>query len=147
MSNVIILIHVVWGTKNRYPYLTATVRKQVIDHIKKNCRSKSIYLKAINGFTDHLHCLVGMSTEMSLAKVVMLIKGESSFWINKNKIVPIKFEWAHEYYARTIGENDLARVIAYIDNQEEHHRNVSWNEEVEKMLKEYTPNDSSKLPG
>lgn len=140
MANVIIWVHVVWGTKNRYPFLNQPNRDQIINHIKSNSRSKSIYLRSINGYVDHLHALVGLGTEMNLAKLVMLIKGESSFWINKQNMFPMKFEWAHEYYARSICESHVWKVDQYIKNQETHHNKTSWEDELTEFLKEYNSN-------
>ena len=95
---------------------------------------KAIPLKAINGYLDHLHCLVDLPVEMPVSKLVMLLKGESSFWVNKNKIIPFRFEWAHEYYARSVSESDLLRLIDYIQFQEIHHRRKSLAEEIKEFF-------------
>lgn len=65
------------------------------------------------------------------------MKGESSYWINKEKVTPVKFEWADEYYAVSVSESYLENVRAYIDNQEGHHRKISFAEEVSEFLKKY----------
>ncbi len=54
MSYVKIWVHVVFSTKNRYPFLTKDIRYEVFNHIIENCREKDIYLQSINGFTDHI---------------------------------------------------------------------------------------------
>ncbi len=99
MAYVNVSIHAVWGTKNREPYLSKEAKTKIIDHIVENARNKQIYIVKINGYLDHLHALIKINADMSIAKVMQYIKGESSFWINKNKIIPFKFEWADEYYA------------------------------------------------
>jgi putative transposase len=137
MSYVRVWIHSVWGTKSRKSFLTKEIRSQVIQHILTNAKEKQIYIDRLNGYTDHLHCLLGLNAEMSIAKTLQLIKGESSFWINKNKITPIRFEWADEYYAVSVCESDLRIVREYIDNQEEHHRKKSFEEEASGFLKWY----------
>lgn len=129
-----IWIHAVWGTKDRYPFLTKEVRSETISHIRQNARSKNIYIKSINGFTDHIHCLLALNTDTTIAKTLQLIKGESAFWINKHKLTPIKFEWACEYYAASISESHLPKVIAYIDNQEEHHSKTSFQDEYAQLI-------------
>jgi putative transposase len=83
MSNVHIWVHVVWGTHCRRPYLQQPFREQIIRHIQENSQSKGILLNGINGYVDHLHCLVDLPREMTISKLVMLLKGESSFWVNK----------------------------------------------------------------
>ncbi len=97
MALVRIWVHAVWGTKNRYPYFVDNVKEKVIQHIKENARKKEIFIDCINGHRDHLHCLLGLNAEMSISKGMQLIKGESAFWINKEKVTKSKFEWADEY--------------------------------------------------
>lgn len=92
MSFVRIWIHLVFGTKNRVPFLTKDIREKVINHILDNASQKEVYIDFINGYKDHLHCLISLGSEQNIAKVVNLIKGESSYWINKNKITNTKFE-------------------------------------------------------
>ena len=84
MSYVRVMIHAVWGTKNKTPFLTSEVRAKVILHIKENAHKKQIYIDTINGYTEHMHCLFGLNADMSISKTLHLIKGESSHWINKN---------------------------------------------------------------
>src|SRR5690242_18583072 len=105
MAFVRIWIHAVWGTKNRYPYLTKEIKNKVINHIRENAKQKEIYVDTINGHTEHLHCLMGLNAELSIAKTMQLIKGESAFWINRQKLTGSKFEWADEYYAVSVSES------------------------------------------
>ena len=132
MSYVRVWIHAVWGTKNREHYLTKEIRHTVLNHIHKNAKDKGIYIDKLNGESDHLHCLFGLNADTSIAKTLQLIKGESAFWINKERITPTRFEWADEYYAVSVSESALEDVRAYIDNQEEHHKMMAFTEEVEK---------------
>lgn len=92
MAFVKIMIHAVWGTKNREPYLTNDIRTVIMNHIKENAKNKEIFIDTLNGYTEHLHCLLGLNADMSISKAMHLIKGESSFWINKQKITPYTFE-------------------------------------------------------
>ena len=66
---------------------------------------------------------------------MQLIKGESSFWINKNRLCKTKFEWQDEYFAVSVSEAVLENVRAYIANQEKHHRGRSFDDEFEDFLK------------
>jgi len=65
------------------------------------------------------------------------IKGESSFWINKNKLTRLKFEWQDDYYAVSIGMNQLDNLRGYIRNQCQHHQKVSFQDELNKLIEEY----------
>jgi REP element-mobilizing transposase RayT len=68
---------------------------------------------------------------------MQLIKGESSFWINKNRLTIYKFEWAEEYFAVSVSESHIQRVRNYISNQEQHHRNKTWLDESDELIKIY----------
>jgi REP element-mobilizing transposase RayT len=74
---------------------------------------------------------------MTIAKALQLMKGESTYWINKERVISIRFEWANEYYAVSVSESHLKRVRAYIDNQEEHYRKRTFAEEVEEFWQEH----------
>ena len=134
MSYVKNWLHCVWGTKNRIPFLNQEIRIKVINHIKENSREKGIYIDSINGHKEHLHCLISLDPDQSLSKVLMLIKGESSFWINKNRLTDYKFEWAEDYYGISVSGSHLNKVREYIRNQEEHHRSKSWEEEYNELI-------------
>ena len=130
-------LHCVWGTKNRVPFLITEIRTNLIHHIKENAREKGIFIDLINGHKEHLHCLLSLDPDQSLSKVIMLIKGESSFWINKNKLTGYKFEWAEDYYGVSVSSFHLKNIREYIRTQEEHHRKKSWEEEYNEFISEY----------
>lgn len=133
MAFVRILVHAVWGTKNHYPFLTKEIRQKVILHIKENAIKKKVFIDRLNGHTEHLHCLFWLNADMSVAKVIQLLKGESSFWINKEKLFKSNFEWADEYYAVSISESQIDNLRRYIDNQEEHHKKVTFKDENDEL--------------
>jgi REP element-mobilizing transposase RayT len=123
--------------KNRIPFLNDSIRSQVIEHIKENANKKDIYIDEINGYKEHIHCLVSMGPDKSLEEIAKLLKGESSYWINKNNLTSQKFTWQNEYWVAGVGKSELNRVRKYIRNQEEHHKKVSFEEELEEFLKEF----------
>ena len=83
MPHIKVYIHFVWSTKNRVPHLkTPELRKQMWQHIAENARSKGIFVDFVNGYADHCHCLVSLGVDQTIQKVINLIKGESSHWIN-----------------------------------------------------------------
>jgi REP element-mobilizing transposase RayT len=76
----------------------------------------------MNRVEDHIHVLFELNADLSIAKTLQLIKGESSYWINKQSLIKNKFEWADEYYAVSVSESLVPKVRNYINIQEEHHR-------------------------
>lgn len=133
-----VYIHLVWSTKNRVPFLsTPELRRQVWQHMVENARNKGIFIDHINGYADHCHCLISLGIEQTLSKVAQMLKGESSYWINKNNLCPEKFEWQTEYYAVSVSESVLDRVRQYIRHQEQHHSKKNFEEEWEEFMKAY----------
>src|SRR5688500_8740730 len=102
-----IWIHLVWSTKNRTPFLSDDLRQKVFEHIRNNALKKDIELAALNGYPDHVHALLRLKTDQTISKVAQLLKGESSFWINKNKLTLAYFEWQDEYFAVSVSESAL----------------------------------------
>ena len=137
MSYVRIWVHLVFATKNREPFLKKEIRDDVHKHIIENCKNQGIFLKAVNGSTDHLHCLVSLGKDQNIAKVSQLIKGESSFWINKSNLISEKFAWQDDYFAVSVSESQVETVINYIKNQEKHHLKKSFDDEVTEFLEKY----------
>ncbi len=137
MAYVNIMVHAVWGTKNRFPFLKKEVRSTVLSHIKENAKSKGIYIDSLNCVDDHIHILFGLNSDMRVSKALQLIKGEASFWINKNKITNSAFEWADEYFAASVSESQLQKVRDYIAGQEEHHQKKTFQQECDDFLKKH----------
>jgi REP element-mobilizing transposase RayT len=145
MSFIKIWVHAVWSTKRREPLLTKKLKYQLFVHIREYASSQNIHIDFMNGYTDHIHCLISLNCEQSIAKVINLIKGESSFWINKNKLTDEKFEWQKEYFAVSVSESKLNAVREYIKNQEEHHKTKTFQEEHDKFISKYEFDKLSKM--
>lgn len=138
MPFVKVYIHFVWGTKNRIPFLnTKELRLTVWNHIRENAREKGIFIDFVNGYSDHCHCLVSLGVDQSIQKVMQLIKGESSFWINKEGLTKAKFEWQDEYFAVSVSESVIDKVRDYIKNQEEHHSKRSFQKEYDEFIEKF----------
>ena len=135
MPFIKVYIHFVWSTKNRFPYLdSAELRQKVWNHIRENAKEKGIYIDFINGFSDHCHCLISLGVEQNIKNIIQLIKGESSFWINKNQLTKLKFEWQDEYFAVSVSESVVDKVRDYIKNQEIHHKKKTFQEEYDELM-------------
>lgn len=130
MSFVRIWVHVVFTTRNREPYFTSEIRKLLFEHIRENCRQKDIYLDVIGGWSEHVHILISLGREQSISKVMMLIKGESAHWLNRQNVFRGKFFWQDDFYAISVSESQVAEVRAYINKQEQHHIAVPFDREL-----------------
>ena len=102
MRWISIWVHLVFSTKNREPYLyNNEIRKKVFQHIRDNANGKNIWIDTINGYQEHVHCLISFNKEQSISQIAQLIKGESSNWINKNKITKTRLQ-KQDFYGRMI---------------------------------------------
>lgn len=96
---------------------------------------KGIHIVEVNGYKNHCHCLVSLNAKQSIGEVMQLIKGESSYWINKEKLCERKFIWQDDYFAISVSKSQINRVQNYIINQEEHHSEVKYSEEYDEIIK------------
>src|SRR4030095_7568552 len=135
MSYVRIWVHLVFTTKNREPYLSKEIRDRLIEHIISNANAKDIYLDAIGGWSEHLHLLISLGREQTIAKAAMLLKGESAHWFNQQNLLRGRFYWQDDYFAVSVSESLVERLKEYISNQEEHHKARPFSEEYDRLIK------------
>jgi len=137
MGYIKIWVHLVWTTKSREPFLTKEIRWDIFSHIRENAEKKGIYIDFINGYLEHVHCLISLGSGQNIDKIVMLLKGESSYWINRSNIIREKFSWQDEYFAVSISESAVNQVREYIKNQEDHHKKKSFHDEYQEFISKY----------
>lgn len=137
MAHVSVWLHTVWATKNRERILVAGKRELICEHIKQNAAEKGFYIDIVNGYLNHLHCLMALRSDWTVAKQLQMIKGEAAHWINKNGMLENKLEWADEYFAASVSMDKLDIVRNYIRNQEGHHRTCSFEAEYVRFLSAY----------
>ena len=137
MGYVKMWAHLVWATKKREPVLGKNIRKNIFSHIRENALTKNIQIDFINGHVDHVHILLSLNADQTIANTIQLIKGESSYWINKNKLTPQKFEWQDDYFAVSVSESGINSVREYIKNQEEHHAKKTFQQEYDEFMERY----------
>ena len=130
-------LHLVWAVKRRKPLLIKDVREKVFIHIRENARDKDIHVDFVNGYVDHIHILLSLNADQTIAKVIQLIKGESSYWVNKNNLTSEKFEWQDDYFAVSVSESGVNKVREYIKNQEKHHQKKTFQQEYDEFMEKY----------
>jgi putative transposase len=128
-----IYIHTVWAVKNREPVLQKSVRIRLFCHIFEQYKNSDFKLIAMGGIENHIHCLIRLPTSKTISEVVKLIKGESSFWLNSTNAINGTFCWQNGYSAFSVSPHRVDHIKHYIHNQEQHHKAVSFEEELKKF--------------
>ena len=137
-SLVKVWIHAIFATKDRTSLIKDTFEAQLHTHIKEKLeRELDCKVRIINGTEDHIHVLFLLSPNSTLKDIFQNIKGESSHWINQSDFMNYKFAWQTGYGAFSVSESMLKRVEKYIANQKEHHKKMTYQEEVDLFIKEY----------
>jgi len=131
------LIHLIYSTKNRNGLLTPEIRPRLYAYqngVYKKCASPAII---IGGDKDHVHALFLLSKNSKLTEIIEHVKKASSKWIKAQGPEFAHFYWQRGYGAFSIGESQVPDLRRYIQNQEEHHKHVSFQDELRLFLKRY----------
>ena len=126
-----------FAVDGRLSLIRAEFKEELYKHIRGIVRNKGQKLIAINGMSDHVHILIGLKPAMALADLVRDIKADSSNFINRKKWVRGRFCWQEGYGASSYGHSQLATIIRYIQNQEQHHRRRTFKDEYLTWLKKF----------
>lgn len=135
MSYTQILYHIVFATYSRTPCLQVENRPKLFEYIWGILKNKNCHMYQINGVEDHVHILCSVHPGLSLSSLAKDIKVASSAYINKENLFPDFTNWQEGYGAFSCSYKDKESIIRYIQHQEEHHREVTFIEEFEGMLK------------
>jgi putative transposase len=117
-----LIYHFVWGTKNKLPLITSTIEARLFPYIGSKCKELGYFLYAVNGTEDHIHVLISLTPSMLVEDVAKNIKGSSSHYINKETELGEILYWQDGYGVITIREAEIPKVVQYINNQKDHHR-------------------------
>ncbi len=129
-----IYYQLVFSTKNREPVLLADKRDHLFRYTWGILKNKDCHLYRIGGVEDHVHILTSLHPTIALADLVKDIKTSTSSWIKDENIFPGFTHWQDGYGAFTVSHSDKDAVIEYIKGQEEHHKNVSFKDELREFL-------------
>jgi putative transposase len=136
-SFVSCLMHVVFSTKERRPFITRQLQEQLWPYLGGIARNNKMKAIKVGGVEDHVHILLSLPATLEVAKAVQLLKGSSSKWIHETIPNARGFEWQEGYGAFSIGISGVAGTIAYIENQAAHHSRMTFQEELASILKKH----------
>ena len=132
-----LLVHVVFSTSDRAPFLSDSIRADVhayIGGILRELRSTPI---AIGGTYDHVHFLVCLPAELAVADCLRVVKTNSSRWLKERWPERRAFAWQQGYGAFSVSESGRAAVIHYIQDQARHHQRLSFRDELLVLLRKH----------
>ena len=130
-------IHIVFSTKHPERWLRNDLRPRLHEYLGGILRNHSCPLIAAGGTDDHLHLLVSLNRTTSVADLVRLAKSNSSGWIHDEFAELRGFQWQEGYGAFAVSQSNVDSVKAYLANQEEHHREMSFQDEFRELLKRH----------
>jgi REP element-mobilizing transposase RayT len=133
-----ILLHLVFSTKERRPFLKDSIRRDethrylggILTHL--DCQPL-----IVGGVEDHVHLLFAHSRTATVAEVIKELKRASTLWLKGKAPSLAHFAWQNGYGVFSIGRSQLEDVRAYIAGQEEHHRKFSFQNELRRLLERY----------
>ncbi len=126
--------HIIFSTRNREPWFTKELRPRLFEYLGGTIRGLGGHSHEVGGVSDHVHLAVSLKPTHTISKVLQELKKNSSAWIHEELKIP-SFAWQDGYAAFTVSASVLPDVVAYVREQEEHHRTRSFREELEMMLK------------
>ena len=132
-----VLVHLIFSTKDRWPFINPEVRSTLHAYIATVARDAECECFRVGGVADHVHLAIRLSRTTNIAELVRHLKTTSSQWIKMQSPELKKFAWQRGYAAFSVGPTDLGALVDYIAGQEEHHRKRSFQDELRAFLKRY----------
>ncbi len=132
-----VIIHVIFSTKNREPWLDSTIRPRMHAYLATICRDLDGEALRVGGVADHVHILTTLPRTLSQAQMIEGIKKPSSKWIKALEVRYRGFFWQRGYGAFSVSPSQLDAVLQYVETQEEHHRTLTFQEEYRELLRRH----------
>jgi len=135
LSNI--LIHLIWSTKDRHPWLEPGIREKSHAFLAGAVRQLDCEAYRVGGVADHVHLAVRLSRTLSVADLVKEVKTASSKWLKVQDPAFTNFYWQQGYGAFSVGMSQKETLLHYIETQEEHHRTHTFQDEYRAFLSKY----------
>ena len=130
-------IQFIFAVQNRECLINPQWEERLYQYISGIVRNHKHKMIVINGVADHIHILISMHPEQSISKLMQTVKGESSTWINEQKLTKGKFNWQEGYGAFSYSKSHQDNVYKYIMNQKEHHKKRTFIDEYKELLDKF----------
>jgi REP element-mobilizing transposase RayT len=132
-----IYLHIVFSTKHRLALIDERIENELHAYLGGICNKHECYPVKIGGYWDHVHLLCLLSKKISVINLIENLKSSSSGWIKKQNVDYENFYWQSGYGAFSVGLSDVGRVKTYIENQHEHHKTITFQDEFRELLRSH----------
>ena len=132
-----VTVHIVFGTKHRLPLISQEIERRLYPYIGGILRARKTPLLSIGGDKDHIHMLISLARDVSLAELIREVKSLSSGWIHNSFAFKRDFEWQSGYGAFSVTFANIGGVKAYLAGQKKHHCRMSFKQEYFEFLKRH----------
>ena len=130
-------IHYIFSTKNRQKIIKPELEERLWPYMGGIARENKMKALAIGGDENHAHVFLSLPSTLSISKAIQLIKGGSSTWVSKTFDAFKDFQWQEGYGAFSVSISHIDNTIHYINNQKEHHKKQTFQEEYLMILKKH----------
>ena len=134
-SYTCLFFHIVWSTKKRLPLISPLLKEKLHRFIKFSVKDEGADLLAIGGTHNHVHLLIKTNTNCVISKLVRQIKTRSTKFANNEYKGLSFFAWQEGYSIFSVSNSNINKIIRYINRQEEHHRDLFIEEELQLLFK------------
>jgi REP element-mobilizing transposase RayT len=129
--------HITFSTKARYPFIDENIQDELFQYIGGICKKMDFNPVIVGGYKDHIHILCVLSRKIALMKLIEEIKSHSSKWIKTKGEKYQNFYWQRGYASFSVRPSEIDVVIRYIENQAQHHKKKTFQEEYLEVLNKY----------
>lgn len=132
-----VYLHIVFSTRKREPLIEREMKDSLFRYIGGICKSLQCPPVKIGGHNDHVHILCLLNRNLSMLELIEEIKIASSRWI-RNRFAGLKnFSWQQGYAGVSVGDGEVPTLCHYIENQEQHHASLRFEDELKRLLVEH----------
>ena len=129
--------HIVFSTKNREPLISQEIEGRIWSYVGGIARKHRMTALQVGGVEDHIHALVAAPATLAPMQMAQFLKGDSSKWMHGEFPRLAGFAWQDGYGAFTVSRSNVSSVMTYIQNQREHHRKRTFQEEYRELLEKH----------
>ncbi len=133
----LVIVHVIFSTKDRRAILDPETRSKLHAYLATVARNAGCECYRAGGVADHVHLAIRLSRTVSIATLVEQLKTTSSKWVKTLSPELAPFTWQRGYGCFSVAPADLNALLAYIDDQEDHHRTQTFQDEYRAFLTKY----------